>query len=170
MRTWGRGLQPVSAGPGGALSLPVSWLPQGNSITSPKRMNVTHAPSCVKNGHFRVLHPPGVPFRMHEEAPRNSTEEERNGFEMDEEEETHAIRRHTLRRCPGAALPGGGLRRIPFHYLGHDGHWFLPHEGQLTPPEEILGRMARSRCCWRLLPLQRPHPPAIHWHSDSSLS
>ena len=45
VRTWGRGLQPVSAGPGGALSLPVSWLPQGNSITSPKRMNVAHAPS-----------------------------------------------------------------------------------------------------------------------------
>ena len=22
-------------------------------------MNVTHAPSCVKNGHFRVLHPVG---------------------------------------------------------------------------------------------------------------
>ena len=57
VRTWGRGLQPVPAGPGGALSLPVSWLPQGNSITSPKRMNVTHAPACVKNGHFRVLHP-----------------------------------------------------------------------------------------------------------------
>ena len=23
-------------------------------------MNVTHAPSCVKNGHFRVLHPTAV--------------------------------------------------------------------------------------------------------------
>ena len=80
VRTWGRGLQPVSAGPGGALSLPVSWLPQGNSITSPKRMNVTHAPSCVKNGHFRFFRmlrrrrtPAGVAAGWHSATPLGCT-------------------------------------------------------------------------------------------------